>query len=179
MKLLRILFISLLSASLFFSCTPSKKELLNRISSLEEKMKNLEADYDIEAATELENTYVDFIENYKDDSIYADILFNAGSHATTNKSSRLAVDLLTEFVEKFPENEKIPEAYVDLAIVYELQMFDLENAEKYLLKFKKEFPEHELIEVVNQQYDNLGKTPEEIMEEILKKQQEEPDSVAL
>lgn len=168
------------AAGLLFSCKPSKQELLSKIENLAHKLHEKEADYDVETAAELEMTYVDFIENYKEDSLYAKILFEAGEHATTNQSSRMAVDFLTEFVETYPEDANVPDAFIDLAIVYETQMFDLEKAEYYLQQFLNKYPDHELVEVAKSQLDNLGRTPEEIMEEILKKQQADSlDSTAV
>lgn len=166
---MRFLLLLAVAAGLLFSCAPSKKELLTKMDELEKQVDVDEDEFNVVAAKNLELTYVDFLDYYKEDSIYADVLYKAGAHAQISQSSRLAADLLEEFIEKYPDHPKYAEAHIDLSIVYETQMFDLEKAAHYLNMFIEKFPDHELIEVAKEQLRFLGKTPDEIAEEMLGK----------
>jgi len=76
-----------------------------------------------------------------------------------------AVEYYTELIEKFPNNEKTPEAIFMAGFICAENLKDFERAKYFYKKFLKAYPDHELSFSVKAELDNLGKSPEVLREQ--------------
>lgn len=76
-----------------------------------------------------------------------------------------ALEYYNEIIEKFPNNEKTPQAIFMAGFVCAENLKDLERAKYYYKRFLKAYSDHELASSVKAELDNLGKPPEEILRE--------------
>jgi len=76
-----------------------------------------------------------------------------------------AVEYYTELIEKFPNNEKTPEAIFMAGFICAENLKDFERAKYFYKRFLKAYPDHELASSVQTELENLGKSPEEILKE--------------
>ncbi|MEJ5305884.1 MAG: tetratricopeptide repeat protein [Ignavibacteria bacterium] len=81
------------------------------------------------------------------------------------KNFEQALAYYNELIEKFPNNQKTPEAIFMAGFICAENLKDYKRAEYYYKKFLKAYPDHELASSVKVELDNLGKSPEEILKE--------------
>ncbi|MGB9664165.1 MAG: tetratricopeptide repeat protein [Ignavibacteria bacterium] len=76
-----------------------------------------------------------------------------------------ALECYNQIIEKFPNDEKTPQAIFMAGFICAENLKDFERAKYYYKKFLKAYPDHELALSVKAELDNLGKPPEEILME--------------
>jgi tetratricopeptide (TPR) repeat protein len=169
----------LISALILISCTPSKEELNTKIGNLETKFsQNIKQGFDITTANELLETYASYIKNYSDDNQINEIKLKAGELAMNMKKHALAVNYLEQIYLQVSDFDKMEQVLFFLGNIYENQIFDIESAEKYYTELIEKYPNSKYANDVKITLNNLGKTAEELFEELkLKNDSTQTDSL--
>ena len=150
-----------------FSCSPSRNEMLDKISMMESEMKTA-SKVDTVAVNELISAYQNFASKYADDSAAPENLYKAASLAVGFNRGVQAVELYETLISKYPQFKKIPECYFMQAFAYENVIGNIVKANECYNRFLMKFPNHELADDAQAAIKFLGKTPEEMVHEFEK-----------
>ena len=161
---------------LFTSCagTQNKEEnteidMLDSIAKLEtELFDSGPGKVDRKKAIELINLYTGFMEEYPDDSLSPEFLYKASDISMNLKRPVETIHLFDLLLTRYPDFDKTPTTLFLKAFVYEDQMYDLERAKKYYEEFLAKYPDSEFADDAEVSLRNLGKSPEELIEEFEK-----------
>ncbi len=107
------------------------------------------------------------IEN-ENDSLSPEYLFKAADINMNMNQPKRSIICFTILLEKYPYFEKSPTALFLKAFVYENQLLDYVNAEKYYKLFLNQYPDSDFADDAEISLKNMGKTPEELIEEFEK-----------
>ena len=164
---------SLLSLSFIFcllflvSCGPSAEERKNEISNTEKTLKN--ADGTLPDSASVANAiaqYTEFVKSFPEDSLSPIYLFRGANLAAQKGDLALAISLLDQLHHDYPKHAEAPKALFLKGFVSETQMGDFKTAEACYREFLKSYPNHELAGDVSFSLENLGKSPEQLLQEI-------------
>lgn len=149
---------------LFTSCSKNKPEDLKKIA--EEELKNGNIQGAIEKYEELVNNY-SYSSNSPENLFILGQLLQAQEGDSVQKLSnyKKAIEYYSQILSNYPNYSKAPEATFMIAFIYSEIFKDYKLAEQYYKRFLKLYPSHELAQSVQAELDNLGKTPEEILNE--------------
>jgi len=121
--------------------------------------------------------YEKFAAKYPDDTTSANYLFNAadiyGGYLHQPKHS---IEIYGKIYTDFPKYDKRPFTLFMQGFIYENELRDIEGAKAKYQQFLKEYPEHPIAKDVQMTLDNLGKTPEQMLQEFTERQMQ--DSMA-
>lgn len=96
--------------------------------------------------------------------LMADILQNKQVEETERKANlQKAVELYVRVQYDFPNSEKAPQALFMAGFVSSEMLKDYDAAAVHYKRFMKIYPDNELAVSVQEEINNLGKTPEEIL----------------
>lgn len=151
----------------FLGCTSKHDTMLKNIKSLEEKVR-LQAIPDKTDGGKLVAAYTDFVNAFPSDSLAPTMLFNASRVAFALNDYENAVALLKRLTDDYPTSKPIPDAYVFYGFIMETIYQDYEKARYWYELFLRDYPEHAMAEDVRITIKNLGKTPDELVAEFLK-----------
>lgn len=170
----KLLFFALFLTT-FFACTDKESTLRNRVAALEKEFSGADfpdekkAGEYIASAEELAGLVKE-----KNPNECADLLLKAAGLAKTIDNPQKSIELYSKLADGMPEHKKAPTAFFMLAYVYANDLKDLDKARAAYEVFLQKFPNDELAESARTELKNLGKSEEEILEEIKKNN---PDSI--
>jgi TolA-binding protein len=95
-------------------------------------------------------------------------LFKAADLSINVQSPSETILIYDEILVDYPEYEKAPAVLFLKAFVYDDQLHDYVNAKKYYELFLEKYPNNEFTDDAEISLKNLGKTPEELIEEFQK-----------
>lgn len=148
------------------ACTDKKSELNSKISTMEESLyKSQAAMPDSAAAVGIIELYEDYAGSFPDDTISASYLFKAGDIASKTGNIQKAIMLFEHLVTKYPRHQNAPYALFLQGFIYENQAGDPMKAKPYYEKFLQLYPDHPIAADVSFSLENLGKTPEELIQQ--------------
>ncbi len=98
-------------------------------------------------------------------------LFDAAKVAGYLGDFSRSIDLYQTVYEQFPDFEKAAQAIFMLGFVYDNDLKDFDKARTYYELYLKKYPEGAFAEQVQFLLENLGKSPEELLQELEAKQQ--------
>jgi TolA-binding protein len=101
-----------------------------------------------------------------------DFLYKAAEIARTLRTFPKALSLYDWIINEYPEYEKSPTSLFLKAYVLENNLKDIERARETYNAFLAKYPTHHLADDVSFLLDNLGKSDDEILDLITKKQKE-------
>ncbi len=113
-----------------------------------------------------------FISSFKNDERIPEIKFKQGEVYNGLGSYSFAVRKFQEVYLNYPKSPKAPESIFICAFIYDSQLQNYERAEYYYRLYLKKYPNHTFAKDAKISLDNLGKTPEELVREFEKKNQE-------
>jgi len=187
-------------AELFFKPDDQKKrarisELLGKLNSDSNKNR-----IDRHYAKQLLKTYLDYCNLYPEDEFSPIYCFDGAKLASQLDESLLAIELWLRIFEDYKKFKYYPETVLMLAIEYEMKMpvflqnhnivqkenpalkkvikFDfkkknwLKESEKMYKYFLKKYPKHELADQAKTSLKYLGKSPNEVIADFQKKNQQ-------
>lgn len=97
------------------------------------------------------------------------MLYEAGSiRGNQLQQYEQAIYNYQQVFKKYPEHDKAPDALFATAFIYDNIGANYEKAKEHYIQFLEDYPEHELKASAVASLRNLGKSPEEMMEEIQK-----------
>lgn len=156
------------------SNTPNKAEAVKAINEAEKNLyENKDSlEFDKEKAQNLVDKYNNFTSNFADDPQSADYLFRTAEVLRSLKKFNEAVSVYSKIVKNYPNFDKLPHSLFLQGFSHENDLKNLDEAKVCYEDFLKRFPNHELADDVQFSLTNLGKSPEEIIEEFEKKRKE-------
>ncbi len=152
-------------AGLFSACGPSKTQTEERIASMEDRMFTSENGFSHAGADSLILMYRDFATAYPNDSLSPVYLFKAASMTMNLKNGPGSIDLFNQIRESYPDFEKAPLCLFFIAYVQENVMGDIDKARETYQLFIDTYPDHDFVDDAQASINNLGKTPEQMIQE--------------
>lgn len=153
----------------------------NRLDEIKEKEKIVMKSYDEvpdkSTSESLRQDYLEFAKDYPEDSLAPKFMHKAAELAVSIDMPADAIITLDELISKYPDYEFLPDAMFFKGFILESHLKDIPSAKKAYEDFLKRFPKHELAAQVRFALDNLGKSPDELVEEFMKRT-EQVDSLA-
>jgi TolA-binding protein len=156
---MRISLIILLSVTILAACQSPKEKALKNIKGLESN----DSAFSTELMTELKLAYLDFAKAYPDDELTPEFLFKGAQRAIVLEQANEAVDLLQQLCTKYPKSNFVEDATFLMAYTYENNLNDLNKAQALYKEFITKYPKGELAQDAQFALDNLGKSPEEML----------------
>lgn len=164
MKKIFLLLITTVSI-LMMSCGSGKQKLQTEIDGLEQKLrKDPSALADKQKAADMIHLYLNYADQFQDDSMSAEYLFRAADITNGIKQPEKAIALY-ERVLHYQNYTKTPIALFLQGFISETELQNMNKAKEYYEKFLKQYPNHKLASDVQVTLSNLGKTPEELIKE--------------
>lgn len=175
-NLIYLLAITLLIAS----CSESKEAALEKITTAESNLYAKEGNFHFNdsLANITLDAYLNYANSFKDDSLTAEYLFKAADLYRAKREYQEALELYDRLQKEHAAFKKIPQTVFLQGFVYENDLRQLDNARERYETFLADYPNHDLAKDVKFSLDNLGKTPEQIIEEFTRKQAEETAATA-
>ena len=156
------------------ACTSPNKKLSADIA---EKEKTLYGDStmvpDAVKAKEMVDLYLKYADEFPDETASASYLFKAGDLSSKLNETQKAIDLFGRMLQKFPNHSSAPYALFLQGFIYENQVGDPMKAKPYYETFLKTYPDHPIASDVSFSLENLGKSPEQLIQEFENRQQEQ------
>lgn len=120
-------------------------------------------------ADTLLQAYQAFVDKNPDDTKTPEYLFKMGEIYQFHQQYDKGIATYQTIIDKYPNYEKTPQAMFLMAFAYENYVKDINKAKTAYESFLQKYPTHQLAKDAQFSLDNLGKTPEEVMDMILKK----------
>ncbi len=148
---------------LVFACTNKQDQQYSEIKTLEEEVYSMKM-LDKAKGTQLIDAYVEFAKEHPSDTVSGEFLFKAGEIAMNLKMASQALLYYDKVIANYPDYDKVAESLFLKAFIYENQLSDLVNAEKYYKEFIIKYPNHTLRKDADASLKYLGKSPEELIQ---------------
>ncbi|HEY9114766.1 MAG TPA: tetratricopeptide repeat protein [Bacteroidales bacterium] len=97
-----------------------------------------------------------------------EFLFKAADLSINVQNPNQTIMIFDEILVDYPDYKKAPAVLFLKAFVYDDQLHDFVNAKKYYELFLEKYPNNEFTDDAEISLKNLGKTPEELIEEFQK-----------
>jgi len=96
-------------------------------------------------------------------------LYRMPEIAKSSKDKLKAIENYKKVYEKFPKNDLASQALFQIGFIYGNELDDIPNATEYYNKVIKEYPKTEAAKLAQDDLQLLGKSPEELLNERMKK----------
>ncbi|HOV11392.1 MAG TPA: tetratricopeptide repeat protein [Bacteroidales bacterium] len=177
MRKVNLLF-SLLIGVLLIGCGQSKEKMLSDITEKEKPFFSNPPVTDTVKINEMVALYTRFADKFSNDSLAPVYLYRAASLQMNSGKNEEAIASLEKIIKDHSDFSKLPETYFLKAFIYDNNIKNLKKAREAYLDFIQKFPDNELADDAQISINNLGKTPEQIINEIQVKQKQHEDSLA-
>ncbi|MBE0648616.1 MAG: tetratricopeptide repeat protein [Bacteroidales bacterium] len=147
------------------SCGPSKNQTEERITAMENRMFTSEAGFSRAGADSLIQMYRDFAAAYPNDSLSPNYLFKAASMTMNLQNGPGSIALFDQIIESYPDFEKAPLCLFFKGYVEENVLGDIDKARATYQIFIDTYPDHDFADDAQASINNLGKTPEQMIQE--------------
>ena len=167
---MRYFIIIAFSALVLASCSPNAKKQADKISGLENDLKEngKKGIVDTAKVSELLNAYKDYIKANPEDSASAVYLIKSGKFYATTMQVDKAIICYHEVYSKYPKFSKADYALFSEAFLYENEKHDLNRAQQLYQQYLKDYPTGQMAKSADFELKNLGKPIEQVMDEITK-----------
>jgi tetratricopeptide (TPR) repeat protein len=150
----------------FTSCTSEKERLANRIAKGEEQLLNDSTKMlNPEIARKVMKDYVDYVAQYKEDTLAPVYLFKAADLANGLQQPKESIRLYEQLLSEYPEFKKAPSAVFMIGFIYDTVIQDKQKAKEYYQKFLDKYPQHPLAQsaVASLEQINSGLSDEDLV----------------
>ena len=159
-----------------FSCENNSTKNEEKEVSIEEQIiaqeenlfGDMNAKMDKRKALDMVNLYVKYADTYPEDPKSPEYLFKAADISMNLNRPTKTILLYDKIMYQYPDYDKTPTALFLKAFVYEDQLQDFENAKLNYELFIEKYPDSEFADDAKMSVKNLGKTPEQLIEEFEK-----------
>jgi TolA-binding protein len=144
--------------------SPKEKALAN--------IKRMEASdtlFSPQSISEMKATYLDFADKYPDDELSPEFIFKAAQRCNATSEHQEAISLFNRILEKYPKHKLCEEALFLQGYIYENSLNDHAKATAIFQRFIQTYPNSDLAEDAKLEIENMGKTPEEILQGVIHK----------
>lgn len=145
----------------FAACSSPKEKALKEIKTLEQN----DSAFSEALMSDIKAKYLAFVSAYPDDEASPMFLLKASQHAIVLNQAQEAIELLGKVIQQYPKSSFAEEALFLKALTYENNLNDLVQAKECYELFLKNYPKAELASEAAMAIENLGKSPEQIIEE--------------
>jgi outer membrane protein assembly factor BamD (BamD/ComL family) len=160
-------------------CSPSREKSVSTITSLETRLFSPAATgFDKVKADSLLAAYESFMKRFADDSATLKYTFKAANLAMNMGDAAKAIALFDKFIEKYPDHPKAAVSMFFKAYIYENQLKNLDKAKEIYLQFIEKYPDGDFTNDARIALQNLGKTPEQMVQEFENKRKTDSIRVA-
>jgi len=161
------------------ACSGGRQHKLDEIKEKEAIVtKSYEDVLDKSTAESLRQDYLNFADEYPDDTMSPKFLHKASELAMAIDMPKEAVGTLDTLIERYPDYKYLPDAMFFKGFILENHIKDIPAAKKVYVDFLERFPNHQLSAQVAVTIENLGKSPEELVNEFMARTNL-PDSTTL
>lgn len=179
MRRLQLFVIALIAVFAITACDSGKESMQEEIEALENSLFNdPQAEMNQDSARLLIEHYVQYADNYPEDSLAINYLFKAARVDIALNDVQAGLKRLNRIEAQYPESHHMPKILLLRGIIYEDELKDYNKAGKEYQRLVDEYPENEFADDARLILKNLGKSPEELIEEFERKQAEQ-DSLAV
>lgn len=159
------------------SCVRPQQKMQAQITDMEKVLfKDATQIPDPVAADSMIKMYLSYADQFQDDTLSPEYLFRAGDIANGIGKHKDALGYFGK-VQRYPNYKKMPTALFLQGFISENYLSDMDAARRYYEKFLKQFPNHKLANDVKNSLNNLGKTPEQLIQEFEAKSNMKSDSI--
>ena len=151
------------------ACESPKEKSLKEIETLEAQ----DSVFNPENLEKQKNAYLAFADKYPDDERTPEFLFKSaqriGAIAAEKNNVQLheeAIQLFEKIISTYPKNHYAEESMFLIGFVYENHLNNAEKAKYAYEKFLQQYPNSELAEDAKKAITYLGKSPEEVLQNI-------------
>jgi tetratricopeptide (TPR) repeat protein len=156
---------------LIVSCSAPQTEMRDAIHQAELKLlTDSTFSPDAEEAKNLITLYDAYAKKFPADTLSAEYLFKAGEISVGINNPKKGIEYYSRLYEQYPSFSKAPVALFLQGFIYENQLGDLVNAKLIYEKFLELYPNHPIANDVTISLENLGKSPEELIQMFQDKQ---------
>ena len=167
----KLLLASILIMLLLASCNPKqvwqKRNIDNEEKALMEGAKK--GKVDTTGVNNLLKDYEAYAENYPADTNGANYLFKAADFYRYIHKPLRSIELYSKVYDKYPTVAKRPYALFLQGFIYENEVGNSQAAKNLYEKFLEVYPTHPIAKDVRATVSNLGKTPEQLIQEFQEK----------
>ncbi|HOW26373.1 MAG TPA: tetratricopeptide repeat protein [Bacteroidales bacterium] len=163
----RLAFSGLIMVLIVMATSCSQKGKLDKqIKDLEEEIFSVtDQAINTEKTAQLVDAYIAYADAYPGDKKAPEYLFNAGNVAMNLLDPKKAIAVFDRILQDYPDYERIPHCLFLKAFINENQMNQLGQAEMLYREFLQKYPGHEFADDAELSLKNLGKSPEELLEQ--------------
>lgn len=156
---------SILIIIFFASCINNPADdLESQISDLENQLfEQKEGVIDKKEAANMIHLYLSFVNEYPNNDKAPVFLFKAADVSINTFHSDQTIKLFNQLIKDYPNYEKAPQALFLKAFTYENYLNQMDSAKVSYELFLKKYPEHFFANDAKVSLNNLGKSPEEII----------------
>ena len=173
MKLNNSLYFLAIIALLYSACKPSASKHAEAITKIESEVYGNKGTMPaIEKTKELIKLYREHFLEYADDTASAEYLFKAAELSNYVQDFNQSVNLYDTIINHFPNYRRKGDCMFLKGYVYDTHLQRISLAKEAYNAFLKAYPTHPLADDAQMALQYLGKTNEEILQLILKKNQD-------
>lgn len=157
-----------MAALLVVACGPNHDKELKRINEMEDTLRQAEFVADPATSRRMMNTYLQFVDHFPQDSMAAVYLYRASDLAFNIGCFDTTIRCLYRIVDDYPEFEEASTCYYLIGNAYE-EYGKLDSAVQAYQDYLKFYPDQPFAESAQSAIENIGKSPEEMLQSILSK----------
>lgn len=173
MKFKNSLIVLSILAVLCFACKPSSNKHAETISKLESEVYANKASMPtVEKTKQLIKLYREHFVEYPSDTASAEYLFKAAELSNYVQDFNQSINLYDTIISNFPDYRRKGDCMFLKGYVYDTHLQRISLAQEAYNAFLKAFPTHPLADDAQMALQYLGKSNEEILQLILKKNQD-------
>ncbi|MEI6852127.1 MAG: tetratricopeptide repeat protein [Bacteroidota bacterium] len=177
MKKLQILGI-LFFAIILSSCNQDSSKMVKQITDAEKELYAAGSPIpDKTKVKEILDLYTKFADTYSKDTMAPVYLYKAANLSMNTNQNEGAIALLDRIIKDYSNFSKLPEVYFLKAFIYDNNIKNIAKAREAYTVFLQKFPKNDLANDASISLDNLGKTPEEIINGFKTKEIQKSDSM--
>lgn len=120
-----------------------------------------------QAIEQIKKAYLDFASKYPDDELAPEFIFKAAQRCNVIAQHQQALELFQSIIDKYPQSRVSEEALFLQAYIYENSLQNLGKAKEVYNTFILKYPSSELAEDAKMAIENLGKSPEQVLEDLI------------
>lgn len=158
---MKYLVVMIITATLFIGCSKNDEELYNEAADYASKQK----------VTEAINSYRELVKQFPNSALASKSLYEIGriyqgkldTTLTAEESYHKAIETYLELSKNYKNSEEAPIGLFMVGFIQANELNNYDEATKTYKRFLEEYPQHDLAKSAQDELDNMGLSPEEIL----------------
>lgn len=149
-----------------------KQASRDTIQRLDQKLfdESMEGFFNVDTAQLLSEKYVSFVNQFPGDSMADDYLFKSARIQMSVNNYKEAVQQFSRIEKEYEESEFIPQVLMMKGTIYQDELKHIDKAREAYKQLERDYPDSEFAKDARILLKYLEQDPEEILQELLKKQ---------